>query len=107
MSEKYKYCFFIKYSWVLTMVGVTELSKKVAKKAGISQKKAREVIYAFLEEIVAQVDKGEKVRIAGLGIFERRIQKERRVRNPRTGKMMKVKAKKKFTFRPSSTIKYL
>jgi len=60
-----------------------------------------------LEEIVEQVNKGEKVRIAGLGIFERRIQKARKVRNPRTGKMMKIKEKKKFAFKPSAGIKYL
>ncbi len=89
------------------MVGVTELAKPVAKKSGIAQKKAREVINAFLEEVVNQVNKGNRVRIAGLGIFERRIQKARRVRNPRTGKIMRVKEKKKFVFRPSAKIKYL
>ncbi len=89
------------------MVGITELAKPVAKKTGLSQKKTREVINAFLEEIIAQVDKGERVRIAGLGIFERRVQKARKVRNPRTGKMMTVKSKKKFTFKPSAKIKYL
>ncbi len=89
------------------MVGITELAKPVAKKAGISQKKAREVINAFLEEVVNQVNSGNRVRIAGLGIFERRVQKARRVRNPRTGKIMRVKEKKKFVFRPSAKIKYL
>ncbi len=89
------------------MVGITEISKPVAKKTGLSQKKAREVINAFLEEVLAQVDKGESVRIAGLGIFERRVQKARKVRNPRTGKMMKVAQKKKLVFKPSANIKYL
>ena len=89
------------------MVGITELAKPVAKKTGLSQKKAREVINAFLEEVIEQVNKGERVRIAGLGIFERRVQKARKVRNPRTGRMMTVKSKKKFTFKPSAAIKYL
>ncbi len=89
------------------MVGITELAKPVAKKTGISQKKAREVINTFLDEVIKQVDRGERVRIAGLGIFERRVQKERKVRNPRTGKMMRVKAKKKFAFKPSAKIKYI
>ncbi|NPA75965.1 MAG: HU family DNA-binding protein [Euryarchaeota archaeon] len=89
------------------MVGITEISKPVAKKTGLSQKKAREVINAFLEEVLEQVNKGESVRIAGLGIFERRVQKARKVRNPRTGKMMKVGEKKKLVFKPSANIKYL
>ena len=89
------------------MVGITELAKPIAKKTGISQKKAREVINIFLDEMLEEVDRGENVRLAGLGIFERRIQKERKVRNPRTGKEMRVKAKKKLVFRPSAKIKYL
>ncbi len=89
------------------MVGITEISKPVAKKTGLSQKKAREVINAFLEEMIAQVNSGESVRIAGLGIFERRVQKARKVRNPRTGKMMNVPQKKKLVFKPSANIKYL
>ncbi len=89
------------------MVGVTELAKPVAKKTSISQKKAREIINAFLEEVVTQVNSGSRVRIVGLGIFERRVQKARRVRNPRTGRIMHVKEKKKFAFRPSAKIKYL
>ena len=107
MSEKYKYISFIKLYWVFEMAGITELAKPVANKTGLSQKKTREVITAFLEEIVTQVNNGESVRIAGLGIFERRVQKARKVRNPRTGKMMTVKEKKKFVFKPSAKIKYL
>ena len=89
------------------MVGVTELAKPVAKKTNISQKKARQIINAFLEEIVTQVNSGNRVRIVGLGIFERRVQKARRVRNPRTGRIMHVKEKEKFAFKPSAKIKYL
>ncbi len=89
------------------MVGITELSKPVAKKTNISQRKAREIINQFLKEVVNTVNNGKRVRIANLGIFERRVQKARRVRNPRTGKMMRVNAKRRFAFRPSGKIKYL
>ncbi len=89
------------------MVGISELAKTVAKKAGVSQKEARAVIKAFVEEVVEQVNKGNKVNLVGFGIFERRVQKARKARNPRTKEIINVPEKKKFTFRPSSKIKYL
>ena len=88
------------------MVGITELSKSVAKKTGVTQKVAQKVIKAFLDEIVAEVDKGRRVTLVGFGAFERRVQAPRVARNPRTGKVIKVPKKKKFTFRPSRKIKY-
>ena len=89
------------------MVGVSELAKSVAKKAGVSQKVAREVIKAFLDEVVEQVNSGNKVNLVGFGIFERRVQKARKAMNPKTKKPINIPEKKKFVFRASSKIKYL
>ncbi len=89
------------------MVGISELAKTVAKKAGVSQKQARVVIKAFIEEVVDQVNKGNKVNLVGFGIFERRVQKARKARNPRTKEVINVPEKKKFVFRASSKVKYL
>ncbi|MEM0447077.1 MAG: HU family DNA-binding protein, partial [Thermoplasmata archaeon] len=44
--------------------------------------------------------------LVGFGIFERRVQKERKARNPRTKQIINIPSKKKFTFRASSKIKY-
>ncbi|MEM0447690.1 MAG: HU family DNA-binding protein, partial [Thermoplasmata archaeon] len=66
------------------MVGISELSKSVAKKTNVTQKVARDVIKTFLNEIVNSVNNGKKVNLVGIGIFERRVQKERKARNPRT-----------------------
>ena len=98
---------FLLFYLGVDMVGITELAKPISKKTGLSQRKTREIINMFLKEIRSEADKGNKVRIANLGIFERRKQKARRVRNPRTGKMMRIKARKKFVFRPSGKIKYI
>jgi len=89
------------------MVGVSEIAKNVAKKAGVSQKVAREVIKAFLDEVVEQVNSGNKVNLVGFGIFERRVQKKRKAMNPKTKETITIPEKKKFVFRASSKIKYL
>ncbi|MEL9999081.1 MAG: HU family DNA-binding protein [Thermoplasmata archaeon] len=88
------------------MVGISELSKSVAKKTNVTQKVARDVIKTFLNEIVNSVNNGKKVNLVGIGIFERRVQKERKARNPRTKQIINIPSKKKFTFRASSKIKY-
>ena len=89
------------------MVGISELAKSVAKKAGVSQKQAKAVIKYFVGEVVEQVNSGKKVNLVGFGIFERRVQKARKARNPRTREVINVPSKKKFAFRPSGKIKYL
>ena len=88
------------------MVGISELSKEVSKTTGTTQKVAREVIKAFLDKIVDEADKKQKINLAGFGIFERKTQKARSAKNPQTRKEIKVPQKEKFVFRPSSKIKY-
>ena len=43
------------------MVGISELSKEVSKKTGQTQKVAREVIKVFLDEVVAEANRKQKL----------------------------------------------
>ncbi|WP_337860294.1 HU family DNA-binding protein [Ferroplasma sp.] len=88
------------------MVGISELSKKVASTTETTQKKTAEIITEFLKETVDSVNEGKKVNLADFGIFERKVQKARVARNPKTREEIKVPSKDKFVFRASSTIKY-
>lgn len=88
------------------MVGISELSKTVARKTNTTQKAARNVIKTFLDHVVSEADRGAKINLAGFGIFERRTQMARKARNPQTKKIIEVPSKKKFVFRASSKIKY-
>jgi DNA-binding protein HU-beta len=88
------------------MVGITEIAKDVAGKAKVSQKAAESVIRETLKDIVKNVDKGQKVRLAGFGIFSRRKTKARKAKNPRTRAIINVPVKNKFRFSASGSIKY-
>ncbi len=88
------------------MVGISEISKTVSKKTGTTQKVARNVIKHFLDTVIAEADRGNKINLAGFGIFERRTQMARKARNPQTKKIIEVPSKKKFVFRASSKVKY-
>ena len=70
-----------------------ELLKEVAKKAGVSQKTAGDVVNTILETIEKTVSKGKKVTLVGFGTFEPRKRAARNGRNPQTGKEIKIPAK--------------
>ncbi|MCD6454729.1 MAG: HU family DNA-binding protein [Candidatus Aminicenantes bacterium] len=89
----------------------TELAKKLAKKTGISQAKALEVVNAIFDAnpgkgiIATELDAGRKVIIPGFGTFMTRHRKAREGRNPATGKTIKIPAKNYVVFRPGKTLK--
>ncbi|MBR6410474.1 MAG: HU family DNA-binding protein [Clostridia bacterium] len=83
----------------------TELAKIVAEKVGISQKKAADAVNAVVDEITAALVAGDKVQLAGLGIFEVRSRAARTSRNPRTGESVEVAASKVPGFKASKTLK--
>jgi DNA-binding protein HU-beta len=55
--------------------------------------------------ITNHLKKGERIRIAGLGILQVRKRAARMGRNPATGKAIKIKASKKAALRASKELK--
>ena len=70
-----------------------ELLKEVAKKSGVSQKVAADVVNAVLETVEKTVAKGKKVTLIGFGTFDARKRGARVGRNPQTGAEIKIPAK--------------
>ena len=64
---------------------------------------------AFLGDLIGMITKhlkkGERVRIAGLGILQVRNRAARMGRNPATGEAIKIKASKKVAFRAAKDLK--
>jgi DNA-binding protein HU-beta len=55
--------------------------------------------------ITKHLKKGNRVRIAGLGILQVRKRGARMGRNPATGEAIKIKARKKVAFRAAKDLK--
>jgi DNA-binding protein HU-beta len=55
--------------------------------------------------ITKHLKKGERVKIAGFGIFQVRKRAARMGRNPGTGEAIKIKASKKVVFRAAKDLK--
>jgi len=71
----------------------SELVAKIAEKMEISVTKAEEILSALLDGIIKTLKKGEMVTLVGFGRFGIKTRAARKVRNPRTGAEMQVKAK--------------
>ncbi len=82
-----------------------EFIDKLAKKADLSKKDARDVVDSALDLIVEQVKKNNKVTLTGFGTFEARKQKATQRINPQTGRKMNVPAKNVPKFRPGKQFK--
>jgi DNA-binding protein HU-beta len=71
----------------------SDLVTKIAEKMEISVTKAEDILSALLDGIVKTLKKGETVTLVGFGRFGIKERAARKVRNPRTGAEMQVKAK--------------
>jgi DNA-binding protein HU-beta len=87
-------------------VNKAELIEAVSGRLG-DRKSATAALDAVLSEIQNAVTKGDKVSIAGFGVFEKRDRAARTARNPRTGESVKVKKTSVPAFRPGQTFKEL
>ena len=77
-----------------------DLIDKVAKEFGLKKKDAEAIVKFIFQEIAEAVRKGERVSIQGFGAFELRKLNERKIRNPRTKKEVKVPIREKVVFTP-------
>ena len=69
-------------------------------------KRAGELLLGDLVGMIAKhLKKGERIRIAGLGILQVRKRAARMGRNPATGEAIKIKASKKVAFRAAKDLK--
>ena len=88
-----------------------EMAAKLAKKTGLSQAKALEVLTAIFsaeprEGIIAvELDAGRKVTIPGFGTFASKSRAARTGTNPATGSKIQITAKKYATFKPGKTLR--
>ncbi|RUM32898.1 MAG: DNA-binding protein [Aquifex sp.] len=81
-----------------------ELVAKMAEKAGITKKEADAALKAFVEAINELFQKEETLRLPGLGTFKVTVRKARKGRNPRTGDVIEIPARKVLTFKPAKEL---
>lgn len=70
-----------------------ELARELAKRKGISLRKAYAIVCTTFDVMKEEILKGEKVEIRGLGTFKLKRKPGRFVKNPKTGIDLYVKEK--------------
>jgi DNA-binding protein HU-beta len=79
----------------------TDLINKIAEEARINKRQASDAIESLMEGIAKALRSGEKVTLVGFGTFSVSRRAARKGRNPKTGEVVKIKAKRVARFRPS------
>ena len=86
-------------------VTTKHLAYALAEQHQLSKKQSLEMLEELIGTITKHLKKGERVKIAGLGIFQVRNRAARMGRNPATGEPIQIKASKKVTFRATKALK--
>ena len=75
-----------------------DLVKELSKVTKLSQKTVNDLLTTFFDSVEQAVSRGEKVTLVGFGTFERKERAARQGRNPQTGAIIQIEAKKVPTF---------
>lgn len=76
-----------------------ELVAQVAEEAGITKTQANAALDSFVDAVTKTLKKGDKVTLVGFGTFSVSKRAARTGRNPQTGEVIKIKAKKVARFK--------
>jgi DNA-binding protein HU-beta len=82
-----------------------QLAYTLAEHHQLTKKQGQEMLEDLASLITKHLKKGERVKIAGLGIFQVRKRAARMGRNPATGEAIQIKASKKVAFRATKELK--
>jgi DNA-binding protein HU-beta len=86
-------------------VTLKQIAGELAEKHELSKKQTQELFDDMIVLFGKNLKKGNRIRIAGLGILQVKQTKARTGRNPATGEPIKIPAKRKVAFRVSKDLK--
>ena len=82
-----------------------DITKSICEKFGIPKKNCVSIVESAFEIIKDDLNKGNDVLISGFGKWTVKAKKERRGRNPKTGKEVMIDARTVVTFKPSTVLR--
>lgn len=86
-------------------VTLKNIAADIAEKHEMTKKQVNLIMDDLITALVKNLKKGNRVRLAGLGILQVRKRAARMGRNPATGETIKIPAKKKIAFRAAKELK--
>ncbi len=83
----------------------SELSAVIAEKTGLSKKDSENFVNLTIDTIKETIETGEKVQLAGFGIFDVKTRDARMGRNPKTKEEIQIPASRVPVFKASKAFK--
>ena len=78
-----------------------ELTNAIAKRFFLTKTESREIIKFILTKVTEELTKGERVYIRGFGSFTKETRARKRVRHPKTKKIITIPQQLTVKFNPS------
>ena len=82
-----------------------DIATSLFNEIGLTKREAKEIVELFFDQISGTLVKGQQVKISGFGNFEVHDKDERPGRNPKTGEMIPVSARRVVTFRSGQKLR--
>ena len=77
-----------------------EIVKQISERIGLTQLKTKEIVQQTFDAIVDTLIEVGRIELRNFGVFEVKMRKARKARNPRTGERVDVEPKMVVTFKP-------
>jgi integration host factor subunit alpha len=82
-----------------------ELSELLYERIGLNKRESKDMVDAFFDLIRDTLASGHDVKLSNFGNFHLRNKAQRPGRNPRTGEIIPIQARRVVTFHPSQKLK--
>ena len=82
-----------------------ELIDRIADSTGHRRVQVKKIVQQFLDEIVAELGKGNRLEFRDFGVFESKLRNARRAQNPKTLQPVSVPAKRTVKFKVGRLMK--
>ena len=88
-----------------TALTKAQLAEMLYEQIGLNKRESKDMVEAFYDLIGARLVAGDDVKLSGFGNFQMRIKAPRPGRNPRTGELIPIAARRVVTFHASQKLK--
>ena len=82
-----------------------QLAEMLFEQIGLNKRESKDMVDAFFDIISAELVAGGEVKLSGFGNFQMRVKAPRPGRNPRTGELIPIAARRVVTFHASQKLK--
>jgi integration host factor subunit beta len=82
-----------------------ELIDRIAESSGSRRVQVKKVVQQFLDEIVAELGRGNRLEFRDFGVFETKLRKARKAQNPKTLEPVAVPEKRTVKFKVGRLMK--